>query len=119
MKHLIAAMERFAAEPKVQTQAAWTLLTLAASDTVAVEIARAGGATCLIDALSRHRTNEQVVYYACWALNNLAACVDSQVKHALVHAGIGEACSIVLEHFPQAPDIVGFVRFISKQLQQR
>ena len=93
-------MQAWAAEPKLQRQACWSLLTLAASDTAAADITRKGGVSAIIAAMTNCSDDASVQHFGCWSLANLAWDLNAVRLTARAQGGV-EVIQTALRRFPR------------------
>ena len=110
-----AGMRAWPLDARVQKQACWALLTLAASDPLAAQARKAGGAAALVAALVNCPRDAAVQHFGCWALANLTwdsgggapgrgaaggAAADARAQ------GAEEVCRAAARRFPNHPGVV-------------
>ncbi|CAM9187285.1 unnamed protein product, partial [Ectocarpus sp. 13 AM-2016] len=64
-------MQAFPGHSKLQRQACWALLTLAANDEISRVIASEGGVGAIIAAMINNADDTSVQHFGCWALANV------------------------------------------------
>jgi hypothetical protein len=110
-----AGMRAWAGDARVQKQACWALLTLAACDALAAQTHAAGGAAALVAALVNCPSDAAVQHFGCWALANLtwdgggatagrgglgSVAADARAQ------GAEEVCRAAARRFPNHPGVV-------------
>jgi len=101
-------MSEFPLEPKLQRQACWALLTLAASDKIAQEILDNGGVESIVGAMVNLSGDTSVQHFGCWALANLAqgcACSNAAAIRRFRMLGAIEVLKSAVKRFPNHPEI--------------
>jgi len=111
-------MRTWTSDARVQKQACWALLTLAASDSLAVQTYEAGGVAALVAALVNCPSDAAVQHFGCWALANLTWNSDagagnsndkSSTRQVITEAraqGAAEVCRVAARRFPKHPGVV-------------
>lgn len=111
-------MRAWASDARVQKQACWALLTLAASDGLVVQTCEAGGVAALVAALVNCPSDAAVQHFGCWALANLtwtsgvdagdsSSSTTSRQAIAETRAqGAAEVCRAAARRFPKHPGVV-------------
>ena len=103
---------------QVQRQACWALLTLAASDRTAGDVARKGGVKAIVAAMVNFTADPSVQHFGCWALANIT-WAHEKVRTTAKNEGAAEVIAAAINRFPRHAGIVEKGRLALTQLAGR
>ncbi|CAM9585820.1 unnamed protein product, partial [Hapterophycus canaliculatus] len=106
------SITNFPERPKLQRQACWALLTLAANDEISRMIAREGGVGAIIAAMINNSEDTSVQHFGCWALANVGLGQADVQKFAREEGAI-EAIKTAVDRFPGHQALLAKARLAS------
>ncbi|CAM9339472.1 unnamed protein product [Ectocarpus fasciculatus] len=104
--------QAFPGHSKLQRQACWALLTLAANDDISRVIASEGGVGAIIAAMINNADDTSVQHFGCWALANVGWGQADVQKFAREEGAI-EAIQTAVQRFPEHQALVAKARLAS------
>lgn len=102
---IVAIMDLHLVSEKIQKQACWAVLTLAAEDKVSADMVTKGIPAALANALVSHKADAGVQQFACLAFSNLALAGEV-VRRKLKNSGVMELFRVCVENFREDSNIV-------------
>ncbi|CAM9782565.1 unnamed protein product, partial [Ectocarpus sp. 6 AP-2014] len=104
--------QTFPGHSKLQRQACWALLTLAANDEISRVIASEGGVGAIIAAMINNADDTSVQHFGCWALANVG-WGQADVQRFAREEGAIEAIQTAVQRFPGHQALVAKARLAS------
>ncbi|CAM9675981.1 unnamed protein product [Ectocarpus sp. 8 AP-2014] len=109
--------QTFPGHPKLQRQACWALLTLAANDEISRVIASEGGVGAIIAAMINNADDTSVQHFGCWALANVG-WGQADVQRFAREEGAMEAIQTAVQRFPEHQALVAKARLASSIIRE-